>query len=127
MDRSRLPDPEIRVDGVRMRAASWLAYAGAYQLTLMTTVVDLAVELHSGYLGHPDAAQTIATHLELKPDATPQTWTEHHIATELPVGDERQRCLYDHLAQLAQLIGSVTDAEVTIDVADRAVESVDAA
>jgi len=34
MDRARLPDPDIRIDGARVRASSYLAYAGAYQLTL---------------------------------------------------------------------------------------------
>lgn len=127
MDRSRLPDPEIRVDGERLAAASYLAYAGAYQLTLMTTVLDLALELHSSYLGHPDAAETVASHLELRPERIPETWSERHFAGDLPVADDRQRCLYDHLAQLQQCVGSATGAEVTIDVADAAIETVDAA
>jgi hypothetical protein len=127
MDRSRLPDPDIRVDGAPMRVACYLAYAGAYQLTLMTTVLDVAVELHSSYLGHPDGAESVATHLALEPGAAPRTWTERHLATELPVADERQRCLYDHLAELAELVASHTGGEVTIDVADAAIETVDAA
>ncbi len=127
MDRSRLPDPEIRVDGEAMRVACYLAYAGAYQLTLMTTVLDVAVELHSSYLGHPDGAESVATHLALEPRAAPRTWTKRHPGGELPVGDERQRCLYDHLAQLQELVANVTAGEVTIDVADAAIETVDAA
>ena len=53
MDRSRLPDPDIRLDGARVRTSSYLTYAGAYQLTLSTIAPELALELHSSYLGHP--------------------------------------------------------------------------
>jgi hypothetical protein len=43
------------------------------------------------------------------------------------VADERQRCLYDHLAELAELVAGHTAGEVTIDVVDAAIETVDAA
>ncbi len=120
MDRARLADPELRIDGRRVAVACYLAYAGAYQLTLISVITDLALELHSSYLGHPDAAQTVAAHLELKPAAAPETSTELHFAGELAVADDRQRCLYDHLALLAELVRRHTAAEVTVDVADAA-------
>ncbi len=87
MDRTRLPDPQIRVDGRGVRASSYLAYAGAYN-------------------GHPEAPQSFATHLELAPGQGPETWPEAHFAEEMPVGEERQRCLLDHLVKLRELLGA---------------------
>jgi len=127
MDRTRLPDPQIRVNGRGVRASSYLVYAGAYQLTLSTIVAELALELHSSYLGHPDAPQSYATHLELAPGQGPETWPEAHFGEEMPVGEERQRCLLDHLVKLRELLVRHTDGEVTIDLADAAIEFVDLA
>ena len=125
MDPTRLPDPDIRVDGRRLRASSYLVYAGAYQLTLSTIVAELALELHSSYLGHPDAPESYATHLELAPGRGPETWPEAHFGHEMPVADERQRCLLDHLAQLRELLVRQTEGQVTIDLPDTAVELID--
>ena len=66
----RLPDLNLAVDGCRLGCRSWLDYAGAYQLTLWTIVPELALELHSSYLGHPDGDTAIA-HLQLQPGESP--------------------------------------------------------
>lgn len=124
-DRTRLSDPEIRLDGVRARASSYLAYTGAYQLTLSTIAPALAVELHSSYLGHP-ACDVAISHLELAPDRDPCTVTELRAGTDLLVGD-RRACLYDHLAALQQLLVAHRAGEVTIDIADGALEAVETA
>lgn len=50
-----------------------LAYAGAYQLTLSSTLAALGVELHSSYLGHPAAPSTTVAHLLLWPAVAPCT------------------------------------------------------
>ena len=125
VDRTRLPDPEIRLDGVRVRASSYLAYTGAYQLTLSTIAPALAVELHSSYLGHP-ACDVAISHLELAPDRDPCTVTELRAGADLLVGD-RRACLYDHLAQLQQLLAGRGGGEVTIVIADDALELVETA
>jgi hypothetical protein len=123
----RLPDPRLAVDGRRLACTTRLAYAGAYQLTIWTIVPELAVELHSSYLGHPDGETTV-THLQLQPSETPVTVAELQSGRSMPVREARRLCLYDHLAALRQL---VTDAAaggaVTVDVADRALELVDVA
>jgi len=124
MDRARLPDPDIRIDGARVRASSYLAYAGAYQLTLSTTVAALALELHSSYLGHP-AGDAAVSHLELAPDTDPCTHSELYPACDLLVAD-RRGCLYDHLARLQELLGR-GGGQVTIEIADGALELVETA
>ena len=59
--RARLPDPELLVDGEPVRCRLSYQWAGALQLTLCSVCPDLGVELHSSYLGHPDAeVSTIA-------------------------------------------------------------------
>lgn len=45
----------------------------------------------------------------------------------MPVGEERQRCLLDHLVKLRELLVRHTEGEVTIDLADAAIEFVDLA
>ena len=120
---TRLSGPEIRVSGVRVHASTYLAYAGAYQLTLSTTVAELALELHSSYLGHP-ACDVAISHLELARATEPAIATELRPAADLLVGD-RRRCLYDHLAQLQELLAGRCGAEVKIEVADGALDLVE--
>jgi len=125
MDPTRLPDPEVRIDGARVGASSYLAYAGAYQLTLSTIVADLAIELHSGYLGHPDGDAAVS-HLSLAPETEPATHIELRPATDLLVA-ERRGCLYDHFAQLQELLARTGGGEVTIEIADGALEVIETA
>jgi len=122
-----LPDARLAVDGRQLPCTTELAYSGAYQLTISTVVPELAVELHSTYLGHPDGESAIS-HLQLQPGAKPMTTTELQPGRALPVREHRRLCLYDHLAALRQL---VTDASggrtATVDVADNALALVDLA
>ncbi len=117
----------MRVDGARVPAYTELTYAGAHQLTLVTALPALGIELDSSYLGHPDAGESVASHLQLGPDLSPQSWVETHAAGDLPVSAERRRCLLDQVLVLQQLIGSATGAEVTVELADDAPELVDVA
>ena len=66
MQRRELPAPEVTIDGTLTRASTQLGYAGAYSVTLSTTLPALGVELHSAYLGH-EATATLAGHLLLAP------------------------------------------------------------
>ena len=125
MERTRLPQPTIRLAGTRVPAYTTLAYAGAHQLTLSTALPALGVVLHSSYLGHPDANQSIGAHLALTPELSPRTWLETHAAVELPVSVSRRRCLYDHVLCLQELLGVATGGEVTVELADDALELVD--
>ncbi len=127
MERTRLPQLSVRVGGARVAADTLLAYAGAHQLTLSTAMPSLGIELHSCYLGHPDAEESIASHLQLGPDLSPQTSCHTHDASELPVKAARRRCLYDHVLELQQLLGAVNGGEVRVELADDALELVDVA
>jgi hypothetical protein len=71
----RLPDTRLSVDGRRVSCTTRLAYGGAYQLTIWTVVPELATELHSSYLGHPDG-DTAVSHLHLRPGQTPLSRSE---------------------------------------------------
>ena len=53
--------------------------------------------------------------------------TKTHLAGELPVSAERRRCLYDHVLCLQELLGAATGGEVTVELADAALELVDVA
>jgi hypothetical protein len=126
VDRLRLPDPRLAVDGERFACETHLAYGGAYQLTVWSIVPKLAVELHSTYLGHPDG-QTAVAHLQLQPDEPPRTVTALQPGHELPVREARRLCLYDHLAALRELVADATGMPVTLELADRTLELVDVA
>ena len=117
----------MRVDGARVPAYTQLTYAGAHQLTLVTALPALGIELDSSYLGHPDAGESIASHLQLGPDLSPKTWCDTHDGGELPVSAARRRCLYDHVLELQQLLGAVNGGEVRVELTDDALELVDVA
>ena len=125
--RIRLPELSVRVDGARVPAYSELVYAGAYQLTLSTALPAIGAELHSSCLGHPDAAEALASHLSLAPDSDPFTWSTAHRGSELPVADARRRCLYDHALELQQLLAENGAGEVTVELPDEALALLDTA
>ena len=122
----RLPDPRLAVDGRPLRCTIRLAYAGAYQLTVWTIVDELAAELHSSYLGHPDGKTAVA-HVRLQPGASPVTTSELCPGYEMPVREARRLCLYDHLAVLRELVADATGKDATLDVADQTLALVDLA
>jgi hypothetical protein len=122
----RLPDPKLAVEGRAVESKSWLAYAGAYQLTLWTIVPELALELHSSYLGHP-GGETAVAHLQLRPGEQPALVSEQRPGGELPIREARRLCLYDHLAGLRQLVADHTEGSVSVEIADQALELVDIA
>lgn len=119
-----LPAPRLTVDGRPLDCTTGLAYAGAYQLTLSTVVPALAVELHSSYLGHPDG-ETAVSHLQLRPGEPPATVAELEPGRSLPVREGRRLCLYDHLAALRELLADEAGAQVSVEVAERALDLVD--
>jgi hypothetical protein len=124
MEHLRLPDSRLAVDGRQRGCSTRLGYAGAYQLTIWTIVPELAAELHSSYLGHPDG-DTLVAHLELRPGEPPRTVTAEHPGAGLPVREVRRLCLYDHLAVLRELVADEAGAQVSVEVAERALDLVD--
>jgi hypothetical protein len=89
-------------------------------------VPELALELPSSYLGHPDGETAIA-HLPLQPGQPPTVTSEQRPGLALPVRDARRLCLYDHLEALRALVAEHTQASVGIEIADQALQLVDVA
>lgn len=126
MPRQPLPPVRLSIAGRPVNCSTLLDYAGAYQLTLSSTVEDLAIELHSCYLGHPNAPTTVASHLRLAPGHAPRVITVEHPGRDLPVRDRRARCLLDHLHELSALLtDTAAGTEVLVDVDDRALQLVE--
>jgi hypothetical protein len=126
VDHVRLPDPRLAVAGRRLGCSTRLAYGGAYQLTIWSIVPELAAELYSSYLGHPDGDTAIA-HLQLRPGEPPVTLAGERRGAELPVREGRRLCLYDHLTVLRELVAETTGLAATVEVVDQALELVDVA
>ena len=87
---------------------------------------ELAAELHSSYLGHPDGNTAVA-HLQLRPGAPPLTIASERAGAHLPVREARRLCLYDHLAALRELVAEATGEQASVEVADQALDLVDVA
>ena len=104
LQRIRLPELTVRVDGARVPAYTELAYDGVYRLRLSTSLPALGVELHSSYLAYPGAHAVLAANLGLAPDVGPLTWSTAHRGAELPVGEARRSCLYDHVLEALELV-----------------------
>jgi hypothetical protein len=116
----------IELDGRPVRCQTLLADAGPYTLALSTTLAEHGISLHSTYLGHPDADETQAAQLLLAPGRADSA--AHAVdAASLPVAHRRRLCLYDHLAVLRELVSDATGNEVSVHVAEQALELVDVA
>jgi len=131
VQRHQLPAPEVTIDGERARVSTQLGYAGAYSVTLSTTLPAIGLELHSTYLGH-EATPTLAAHLTLTPEHLRTTLPDRG---ELPVAGAkacrpgargRGALLLDHLAELRSLIAQSTGAhDVRVDIADAALRELE--
>ncbi|MGI8411548.1 MAG: hypothetical protein ACR2LV_02555 [Solirubrobacteraceae bacterium] len=125
MERVALARAEIRIAGRGVPSETLFAYAGAFQLTLSTTLPDQGVQLHSAYLGHPRAEHTSASHLLIAAIGLPRLWTEEHSPGELPVAHARRLCLLDHLAVLVERLRESTGVEILLDVPSGALVQLD--
>jgi hypothetical protein len=127
VERMALPAADIRIASERQDSETLLAYASAFQLTLSTVIPDRGVQLHSSYLGHPDAERTSAAHLLLAPARRPRQWSIEHDPATMPVAHARRRCLLDHLAVLADQLRDLTALDVLLDVPADALDQIDRA
>lgn len=84
---------------------------------------EVAVELHSSYLSHPDG-DTAITQLHPQLSQPSVTVTEFEPGSSLPVREARRPCLYRQLAALREQIADHTGGVVTVEVAARALERV---
>jgi hypothetical protein len=114
--------PRLEIDGKPVETCTRVVAAAGYVLTLDTVLPRHGIELHSTYTGHPQAEQTLVTELFLSRSREPLLDTREADAGELPVLHDRQRCLYDHLLRLHELLSELRVGAVTIDGLDEAVE-----
>jgi hypothetical protein len=135
VQRRELPPPQLTIDGSPEPASTQLGYAGAYSVTLSTTLPALGLELHSSYLGHERTA-TLAGHLALaprrrrlrhllhEPGALPVAGGQGPPAS--PGAGGRGALLLDHLAELRALIADVAGSEnVRVEVTDAALRDLE--
>jgi hypothetical protein len=95
----------VELDGDVTASETVFAQAGAYVLTIATTIAraDLPLEVHSTYVGHP-GCRTHATHLRLGPD-TGQREILHgsHEDGDICVVFSPRNAVYDHAHTLVEV------------------------
>lgn len=94
----------IELDGRPVSSETVYAQSGAYALTIMTTLpaLDLPVELHSTYVGHP-GSRTHATHLRLGPrPRSPRVDTAEHAGDDICLVFTPRNAVYDHAHELIE-------------------------
>lgn len=99
----------VELDGREVVSETVYAQAGAYALTIITTLprMDLPVELHSTYVGHPGAV-TQATHLRLAPEARdPQVARAEHAEDDICLVFTPRNAVYDHAHQIVALLADM--------------------
>ena len=99
----------INLDGQPAESETTYTWAGPYILSLHTVLPqrDLALELHSTFIGHHGVA-TIAVHLVLGPPGhVPVTITAEHPHEQLDPTFQPRACAYEHAHQLIEILDSL--------------------
>jgi hypothetical protein len=97
----------VEVDGAATASETRYTRAGPYVLTIATVLPrsDLAVELHSTYMGHPKLP-TRATHLRLAiRDVRPAIHAPDQ--RDVDVVCSPRDCVYDHSLRLIDYLGEL--------------------
>ncbi len=125
MDREALPPPRLRIDLRETGCTTLLSYAGAYQLTLESTVAEFGIELHSYYLGQRQAGFVATSHLARVAGQGPRVYCAPSDEAQDTIGERRRDCLLHHLDQLSVLVAGTTGGAVIIDVPESALQRMD--
>ena len=107
-DRPRIDLP-ITLDGEPVESHTTYTWAGAYILSLHTVLPqpDLALELHSTFVGH-NGVSTIVVHLVLGPPCHHAiTITDEHPHEQLDPTFAPRACAYEHAHQLIEILDSL--------------------
>ncbi|HEX4836954.1 MAG TPA: hypothetical protein VFV03_00295 [Solirubrobacteraceae bacterium] len=116
----------VKLDGRQVSSETTCKWAGPYVLVIATTLPDkdLAIELHSAFVGHK-GVPTIATHLNLGPVGhVPFASTAEHEHANLDPMLKARECVYEHTGVLVETLKGL-GYEVGIDVPDDAFEELD--
>jgi hypothetical protein len=102
-------DLPITLDGEPVESHSTYTWAGPYILSLHTVLPqpDLALELHSTFVGH-HGVSTIVVHLVLGPPGHRAfTITGEHPREQLDPTFAPRACAYEHAHQLIEILDSL--------------------
>jgi hypothetical protein len=100
-------DLDLTIDGAPAESETTCTWAGAHVLTVHTVIPqpDLAVELHSTFVGHP-GIRTHVSHLRLGPIGHEPSITsaddEHLEPTYAP-----RACAYEHAQRLIEILSDL--------------------
>lgn len=99
-------DLNLALDGVPVESETTCTWAGAHVLTIHTAIprADLALELHSTFVGHA-GLPTHVVHLTLGPPGRPPSITSaDHDADELDPTYAPRACAYEHAQHLIEVL-----------------------
>src|SRR3954452_7202125 len=98
---------DIRLDDRPVVSETRWTRVGPDVVVIESTIPEptLALTLTSTYLGCP-GAHTAITHAAVLSGSAAATWSRHQPEPLLPVSSDQQRCLFDHLAQLRDVVGA---------------------
>ena len=102
-------DVDVIVDGRSTASETTCTWAGAHVLTVHTVIpcADLALELHSTFVGHPGVS-THVVHLSLGPPGCEPTMTSaDHGEDELDPTYAPRACVYEHAQHLIEVLAGL--------------------
>jgi len=100
---------EIKLDGHQAGSETSCLWAGPNLFTVVTKLpeADLAVEVHSTFVGHA-GVPTCATHLVLGPVGyAPTTITAEHEHASLDRAGDARQFVYEHAQILIEILGDL--------------------
>ncbi|MDQ3090906.1 MAG: hypothetical protein M3R46_04430 [Actinomycetota bacterium] len=99
---------ELTVDGQPVASSTRELAAGPYTVVIATAIPELALRLHSTYIGS-EHSDSIVVHLELGLNKDRPLAVRRYPHGELPVVHARHRCLLEHAGHLQQLVADLTE------------------
>lgn len=102
-------DLELRIDGEPMLSETTCTWAGAHVLTIHTVVPrgDLALELHSTFVGHPGVPPHVV-HLRLGPPGCEPSIVASEVGNPQAEPTFAPRaCAYEHAQRLIEILADL--------------------
>jgi hypothetical protein len=102
-------DLDLATEGAPVESETTCTWAGAHVLTIHTVVPrpDLALELHSTFVGHP-GLRTHVVHLLLGPPGYEPALTSSDVAdTQLEPTYAPRACAYEHAQRLIEVLNEL--------------------
>ncbi|MGI8559661.1 MAG: hypothetical protein ACR2ND_15395 [Solirubrobacteraceae bacterium] len=110
-------DLELTIDGVPVGSETTCTWAGAHVLTVHSVIPrsDLALELHSTFVGHPKL-RTHVVHLRLGPPGhDPRITSADSDDGQLEPTYDPRACAYEHAQRLLEILSELGyDARVNV-------------